>query len=149
MSLFKFLPFAMGDVVFIAIFVVVFIAFLREFKLTSKQSWVVLVGLTALGGFFIFQTWRRKNFLKQFEAREKALAELEKQYADLKAQAKITEQAYNQAKAELDRAKIEAGLAIMRADQELAQKINAIEREYQSLSVEDSVKKIKEALRSK
>lgn len=137
------------DLVFIALFLLVFIFFLREFKITSKKSWVVLLGLTALGGFFVFQAWRRKKLLEQFEEREKALKKLEEEYKNLKAQQKITEEAYQNAKGELERAKVQTGLAIMRADEELAQKTAEIERDYQNMTVDESIARIKAALQSK
>jgi len=146
-NLFGFLNFT--DLVFIALFLVVFIFFLREFKMTSKKSWVVLLGLTALGGFFVLQAWRRKKLLEQFEEREKALKKVEEEYNNLKAQAKITEAAYQNAKNDLERAKVQTGLAIMKADAELAQQVSEIERDYQTMTVDESVARIKAALQPK
>ncbi len=146
-NLFGFLNFT--DLVFIAIFLFVFIFFLREFKITSKKSWVVLLGLIGLGGFFFLQAWRRKKLLEQFKEREEALKKIEADYDRLKAQAKITEEAYTNAKSELERAKVQTGLAIMKADEELAQQVSEIEREYQSMTVDESVARIKAALQSK
>ena len=146
-NLFGFLNFT--DLVFIAIFLFVLIFFLREFKITSKKSWVVLLGLIGLGGFFVLQAWRRKKLLEQFKEREDELKRVEDEYNKLKAQAKITEAAYKNAKDELDRAKVQTGLAIMKADEELAQQVSEIERDYQNITVDQSVERIKAALQSK
>ncbi len=136
-----------GDILFIVIFIVVAIAFLREFRLTSKYSWVVLAGMVAFGGLFVFQAWRRKKMLEQFEKREKELRKLEEHYESLKRANAISAEAYERAKADLERTKVEAGLAILRADEELDERLKEIEAEYADLSVEESVAKIKEALR--
>jgi len=139
----------LSDAIFFAIFILVFIFFLRDFNITSKRSWVVLLGLTALGGAFLWQAWRRNKLLEQLEEREKALDELAKVYEQLKKQAKITEEAYQKAMEDLGRAKVEAGLAIMRADATLAEEAAQIEREYQNLTMEQSLARIKAALKSK
>lgn len=136
----------LDDLIFIILFLIVFLAFLSEFKLTKRNSWIVLAGLMAFGGFFVWQTWRRKRLLEEFRQREKALKEIEDNYKELREKALITEQAYQKAMEELERAKVEAGLSIMRADKELAKKLEEIEREFENLTPEESVKKIHEAL---
>ncbi len=141
-------PFTITDIIFIALFGVVFIFFLLDFRLTSKRSWLVLLGLTALGGVIISQAWRRKRLLEQLAEREEALEKLEGQYDELKKKAQISEAAYQQAKEELDRAKVQAGLAALRADEELAAAAAEIERDYQNMSVEESLRRIREALQS-
>ena len=90
-------------ILFSAILLVVLFFFLKEFKVTSKNSWSVLIGLTALGGLFAYKTWQRKKLLDELEAREKALEEIEKRYAELKDKAKITEEAFKKAKKMLKR----------------------------------------------
>ncbi len=137
------------DFAFIGLFIILIIAFLREFKITSKQSWIVLIGLTSLGALFTFQSWRKRKLLQEFEAREKALNNLEKEYEQLKNRAKISEEAYLKAKEELARARYEAGIAIMRANEKLAKDLQKIESEYQNIPIEESIQKIKEALGSK
>lgn len=145
-SILRFLRDFADDLIFIAIFVVVLFMFLKEFKLSSKNSWGVLLGFTALGGLFVFRAWRRKKLLEEFRQREKQLEELEKAYDDMKQKAKITEEAYKEAKAELQEAKVTAGLDLLKADQDLADKLEQIKRERQNMTAEESVAKIKEAL---
>jgi ABC-type nickel/cobalt efflux system permease component RcnA len=146
MSVFKLFSLNITDIIFVVLFLVLLFTFLKDFKMTSKRSWITLLSLTALGVLAIFQTWRRKKFLEQFREREKALEDLEKEYDKLKDQAKISEEAYLQAKADLERAKVEAGIAIMKANEELAEKIRQIESDYHNMTVEESIAKIKEAL---
>ena len=146
MSVFKLFSLNIADIIFVVLFLVLLFTFLKDFKMTSKRSWIILLSLTILGVLAIFQTWRRKKFLEQFREREKALEDLEKEYDKLKDQAKISEEAYLQAKADLERAKVEAGIAIMKANEELAEKIRQIESDYHNMTVEESIAKIKEAL---
>ncbi|MFQ5753714.1 MAG: hypothetical protein ACE5HI_17125 [bacterium] len=133
-------------IIFGVIFVVVLFFFLREFKLTSKNSWGVLLGLTALGGFLALQAWKRKKLLQELEARERALEKLEESYKDLKDKQKLTEEAFNHAKNDLERAKVDAGLAILKADEEHAQKAAEIEREFENKSADDLIKDIRDIL---
>jgi hypothetical protein len=134
------------SITFIVLFVVSLFFFLREFKIGSKQSWLGLLGFAIFGGFFAFQSWRRKQLLSQLEEREKALGDLEKKYDKLKEEAKLTEEAYTQAKTELENARLENAKAILRADAELQDELHRIETEYKDLSVDESIAKIKQAL---
>lgn len=147
MSVLKLFSLNITDIIFIVLFLVLLFTFLKDFKLTSKRSWIMLLSLTAFAVLAIFQAWRRKKFLEQFKEREKALQDLEKEYEKLKDEAKISEEAYLKAKADLERAKVEAGIAIMKANEELAEKIKKIESEYHNMTVEESIAKIKEALK--
>lgn len=147
MNVFKLFFLNITDLIFIVLFLVLLFALLREFKITSKRSWIMLLSLTAFGVLTFLQAWRRKKFLEQFEEREKALKELEKEYEKLKDEAKISEEAYKKAKEELERAKTEAGIAIMKANEELAEALRKIESDYQNMTVEESIAKIKEALK--
>jgi len=145
-SILRFLRDHADDLIFMAIFLVVFFFFLKEFKLTSKNSWAVLLGFTAMGGLLIFRAWRRRKFLDEFRRREKLLEELEKEYDSLKAEAKITAAAYEQAKTELQRAKMDAGLSILAADADLRRNLEEIRRTHGTMTVEESLQKIEEAL---
>jgi biopolymer transport protein ExbB/TolQ len=146
MSLFGILSFVKnnGDyIAFSVIFLVVLFFFFKEFKITSKNSWGVLLGLTALGGFFAFKAYQRKKLLEQLEARERELEKIEQRYNDLKNKQQLSEAAYQKAKEDLERAKVDAALAILKADQEHAQRAVEIENEYQNISADDLIKKIK------
>lgn len=136
-------------ILFSAILLVVIILFLKEFKITSKSSWGVLVGLTALGGLFVYKSWQRKKLLDELKAREKALEEIEERYAELKEKAKMTEEAYQKAKRNLERAKVDAAISILRADEEHADRAAEIEREFENKSADELVSDIKNIILSK
>ncbi len=151
MSLFGILNFLKnnGDyIAFTAIFLVVLFFFLKEFKITSKNSWAVLLGLTALGGFFVFKAYQRKRLLAELEAREREMEKIEQRYNDLKNKQQLTEAAYKKAKEDLERAKVDAALAILKADQEHAARVVEIENEYQNISAEDLIKKVKNIIQN-
>lgn len=135
------------EIILFVVFAILLIAFLKEFKLTSTRSWVMLLGFTALGGLFVFQRWRRKKLLEQFREREKELEKIEERYNELRKNGEITEEAYNDAKKQLEKAKVEEGLAIMRADELLTEQLEKIEKEYSDLTIEESIAKIKDALK--
>jgi len=63
MNIFRFPGLDIFEILLIAIFVILLIAFLRDFKLTSTRSWIMLLGFTAIGGLFIFQ--RRRQTVAQ------------------------------------------------------------------------------------
>ena len=135
-------------ILFSAILLVVLFFLFKEFKITSANSWSILIGLTVLGGLFAYKAWQRKKLLDELEAREKALKEIEKRYAELKDKAKITEEAFKKAKDNLERAKLDAATAILRADEEHAARAAEIEREFQNKSADELVVDIKNIIRS-
>ena len=148
LKIFSFLKNYGDDLAFIVIFLVVAFFFLKEFKITSKSSWGVLLGLTALGGLFTYRVWKRRKLLEELERREQALKELEKRYEELKANHLISEAAYNEAKSNLDRAKVDAATGVLKADEEHAQAVSEIERDYQNISGEDVIKRAKRLIQS-
>lgn len=119
----------LDTIVFAIVFLLVLFFFLRDFKITSKQSWVVLIGLTALGGLFAFQTWKRKQMLKEFEEREKRLHDLERRYEVLQKAGKISEAALAKAREELAAEKKEAAAATVQADKKLAEGLAVARKE--------------------
>ncbi len=135
-------------ILFSAILLVVLILFLKEFKITSKNSWGVLIGMTALGSLFAYKAWQRKKLLEELEDREKALEEIEKRYTELKDKAQITEEAFQKAKNNLERAKVDAATAILRADEEHAARAAEIENEFKDKSADDLVADIKNIIGS-
>ncbi len=149
MNTLKELFFDTTGALFLGAFVVLLLLFLLDFKFTSRQSWIALAAFAVIGGFFALQARRRRRLLLLLEEREKALAELEKKYDRLKEEAKLSEEAWRAAKAELEAAKLETAKAILRADGELDAELTAIENEYAHLTVEESMAKIKEALRNR
>ncbi|HEX9653033.1 MAG TPA: hypothetical protein VGA99_04935 [bacterium] len=138
-----------GDhLVFIVLFIVILFFFLREFKITSKNSWMVLLGFSALGGLFAFKAWQRKKLLEELKRREEALKQIEDRYEQLKNEHQLSQAAYEKAKAELDRAKVDAALAILRAQEEHAARAVEIENEYQNISADELIAKIKGILQN-
>ncbi|HKJ67448.1 MAG TPA: hypothetical protein VKA68_05790 [bacterium] len=136
------------DLIFILLFVIVVIVFLSDFKLTSRKSWIYLLGLTAIGGLIVHQIWRRKKFFEELQEREKEIREMEKRYKDLKDQAKITEQQYEKAVADLENALKQKALAVMKADEELSEKTREIEKKYQDISSEELMSSINNIINS-
>ncbi|MFQ5571773.1 MAG: hypothetical protein ACE5G0_18990, partial [Rhodothermales bacterium] len=68
------------ELLLFGLFIVVFILFMRDFKLTSIRSWVMLLGLIGVGAVLVTQARKRWALLKEFEAREKKLKDLEERY---------------------------------------------------------------------
>lgn len=98
------------------VFIVLILLVLKDFKLTSKKSWGLLLGLTALGGIIAIKAIAKRRLLQELEERENQLEEIEKRYSDMKDNNQILEDDYNKLKAELERVKQESRKAIMEAD---------------------------------
>ena len=107
--------FSLDNLGIMAVVVIVLIAFLKDFNMTSKRSWVVVIGLTVIGGVTIFQTWRRKQLLRGLEQKEKDLRRLEEDYARAREGQVITKAALDKANADLTRAQEELQQARARA----------------------------------
>lgn len=137
---------SLTDILFFVVLFIVFIFFLRDFKLTSLRSWVLLIGLIGLGGVLVLQIKKRRDLLAEFEEREKKLKALEDRYNELLQNSKITEEAYKKAKKELEEAKVQAGLAIMKADKKLDDTRKNIEDDFKNVSPDETVANIKAAL---
>lgn len=109
-----------GENIEIAVIAVVFIVLiflvLKDFKLTSKKSWGLLLGLTALGGIIAIRAIAKKRLLQELEERENKLEEIEKRYKEMKDNNQILEDDYNKLKSELEKVKQESYKAIMEAD---------------------------------
>lgn len=98
------------------VFIVLIFLVLKDFKLTSKKSWGLLLGLTALGGVIAIRAIAKRRLLQELEERENQLEEIEKRYSDMKDNNQILENDYNKLKSELERVKQESRKAIMEAD---------------------------------
>ncbi len=98
------------------VFIVLIFLVLKDFKLTSKKSWGLLLGLTALGGIIAIKAIAKRRLLQELEERENQLEEIEKRYSDMKDNNQILEDDYNKLKAELERVKQESRKAILEAD---------------------------------
>ncbi len=98
------------------VFIVLIFFVLKDFKLTSKKSWGLLLGLTALGGVIAIRAIAKRRLLQELEERENQLEEIEERYNHMKDNNQILEDDYNKLKAELERVKQESRKAIMEAD---------------------------------
>ncbi len=135
-----------SDLGILAVVVIVFIMFLKDFDMTSKKSWVVLLGLTVVGGLTILRSWRHKQLLKELEAGEKAMKEMEGRYRDAEAQLQITTQAFDKARADMDRASKDHDAAMLEADRKLKEALEKIRNEYSNLTPEQLILKVKQQL---
>ncbi len=134
------------DLAFMAVFVLVFLLFVLDFRLVSRRSWMILLGMTGLGGLLLFKRWLRRQILRDLETKEKLLRQKEEALVALRQQAKITEAAYEAARLELEQAQKEHALLLARLDRELQQRLQDIEREYQHLTPEQTLQKLKSIL---
>ena len=103
-------------VVITIIFIVLILLVLKDFNLTSRKSWGILLGLTALGGVFAIRTIAKNRLLQELVERENRLKEIENRYNDMKGNNQILEDDYYKLKAELEKVKKESYKAIMEAD---------------------------------
>ena len=103
-------------VVISIIFMVLIFLVLKDFNLTSRKSWGMLLGLTALGGVFAIRAIARRCLFREFEERENRLKEIEKRYEIMKDQNLIIEDEYKKLKDELDRVRKESYDSILQAD---------------------------------
>ena len=98
------------------VFLVLIFLVLRDFNMTSKKSWGLLLGLTALGGIIAFRAITKHRLLKELDDREHKLQEIENNYEKLRKDNKILDEDYNKLKGELDQVKKESYKAIMESD---------------------------------
>jgi len=136
------------NLVFGLLLLFLFGVILSDFKVTSRQSWMLLLGLGLLGGWFVFRTLRVQALLKELEEREKKLKELEKKYNRLYANHEITEQAYQEALSALAKAKRKLAESITSADTELQKKLQRINKDTKNPTVDDTLKDLNEVIRS-
>ena len=140
---------ANGDsLLFLFVLLVVFYFFLKEFKITRKSSWGMLLGLTALGGIFACKMWKRNKLLEELKQREQALQDLDDRYRKLYSKHMITESAYQKVKSELEQARRDAALGILKADEAHARTVAEIERKYANVSDAELLKAVKNHARS-
>ena len=98
------------------VFIVLIFLVLKDFKLTSKKSWGLLLGLTALGVIIAIRAIAKKRLLQELEDRENQLEEIEQRYSNMRDNNQILEDDYNKLKAELEKVKQDSYKAIMEAD---------------------------------
>lgn len=140
MGVLDFISNSADHIIIIAIVVVLIILFVKDFDLSSRRSWGILLGLTALGGIFAIRAIRKHNLLKELARRERALKALEKEYHALKAQGKITEKKYNKAKEALERARVDAAKSVLSAEKTYKEELEKIEKEHEDISPEELIR---------
>jgi len=148
MNILRFIISYWGQTVFFLIILFLFILFIVDFRINSRKFWLLLGGFIGFGGLVIFQRWRRKKLLAEIEEREKAIERLREKLEKLRQEHRMSREAYENALAELEQAKLEAAKSVMAADSTLARKLQEIESRYQNLSVEESIRRIREALQN-
>lgn len=114
-----------------------FVLFLRDFEMTSLTSWLVLLGFLGLGYTLYRLIAGRKELLKQFEQREKKLKKLEQEYDALQQLQQISEDRYQDAKAELEDARKNFARSIIAAEEKLQEALSANEKEVNDMTGED------------
>ncbi len=127
------------DVVFVLFFLILSFAFIQDFKLNRRRSWLMLAALSGMGLIFWRKTRRKIEILKSLREREETYKKLSEDLERLLKEHKITEEAYRKAKEELELAKDQSARELARLDRELAEKIKEIEKTYDTLSFEDIV----------
>lgn len=138
-----------GDyILFAVVLIVVIILFIREFGLTSPRSWLILVGLSSLGIVMIVRAYKKSKLLGELREREKKLEEMEDRYRKLKEEHKISEERYRAAKEELDAAKKKAARDILEANETFKVELEKIDKEYQSITPSEMIKRSRNLLNS-
>ena len=125
----------------IAIIVVVLIVFLKDFNMTSKRSWVVLLGLTVIGGLTVFQSWRRKQLLRELEQREKAVKDLKDAYEKAKSEGRISAEALTNSRSELEEMKRKYEEAVREATAHRAADRDRINATYRNMGPDDAIRR--------
>ena len=128
------------------ILIVVFVLFIRDFDLTSKNSWKILLGLSVLGGLIFYREIKKKQLLKELEKRENRIKELEDNYKKLKEKNEISEKNYKDAKSRLDEAKKKVAMDLLSADEKYNEEILELEKEMVNTSPDDMILRARKIL---
>ena len=132
--------------IIVLILIVALVLFIRDFKLTSLRSWLLLFGLFAVGAIAIFKARRNKRLLDELEKREKALEAMEKRYEKKKKELDITESNYLQAKKQLDEQKKKTALDVARADEKYQEEVRKLEEKIATTSPEKMILEVRKLL---
>ncbi|MEM9326573.1 MAG: hypothetical protein AAGA85_12995 [Bacteroidota bacterium] len=130
------------EMAMIAILLVVLYFCLRDFNAFSKKSWVLLIGVSALGGFVIFRGWKKKKLRKELLEREGKLKEMEERYKGLLDEKKIAKSNYDTALKELEEAKKNSALKVLAAEREYETRVAEIRKRYQDMSSQDVINEV-------
>lgn len=124
------------------VLIVALVLFIRDFKLTSLRSWLLLIGLFAVGAIAILKVKRNKRLREKLAEREKELEKLEEKYNKLKEVNKISEENYQLAKKELGEKKKLMALDVLKANEKYQKEAAKLEKEIKTTSPEDMIKKV-------
>jgi cell division protein FtsL len=142
----KFISNNMDLLVLAAILIVVFILFIRDFDLKNKRSWMILLGLSALGAIVFYRAIKKNQLLKELEKREKELEKLEEEYNNLEKKAQISHENLEKAREKLREAKKKTALDILRIDEKYHQDVQEIEKEIEETKPEDMILRVREII---
>lgn len=136
-----------GDYLLIgAIFLVVLIFFFRDFDLTSKRAWAMLLSLSALGAVMLYKAIRKNRLLEELRKRRKELENLEEEYRQLKKQHEISEENYEKARDELETAKKKMLKDLIKAEEEHEERLKEIEKDFENKSADELMNMTEELL---
>jgi chromosome segregation ATPase len=119
------------------LFLIVLILFIRDFDLTSRRAWGMLLSLSALGGVMLFKALRENRLLEELKKRKRELEVLEQEYRELKEQHKISEKQYQEASRKLEEAKKKMIRDLIRAEKEHENRLKQIEENFENLSADE------------
>lgn len=128
------------------IFIVVLIFFFREFDLTSKRAWAMLLSLSALGAVMLYKAVRKNRLLDELRKRKKELEKLEQEYNELKERHEISEENYEKARKDLEAAKKKMLRDLVKADEEHEQRLKEIEKDFENKSADELMDMTEELL---
>ncbi len=126
--------------------VIALVFFIRDFKLTSIRSWLLLFGLFAVGAIAIFKSKRNKRLLEELAKREKELNILEEKYEQQEKEHAISRKNYERAKKELGEMKKKTAIDILKADEKYAEDASKLEKQIKEASPEDMIQEVNKYL---
>ncbi len=126
--------------------VIALVFFIRDFKLTSIRSWLLLFGLFAVGAIAIFKSKRNKRLLEELAKREKELDILEEKYELQAKEHAISRENYEMAKKELGEMKKKTAIDILKADEKYAEDASKLEKQIKEASPEDMIQEVNKYL---
>jgi len=125
------------------VFIVLILLVIKDFNLTSKKSWGMLLGLTALGGIFAIKFIKINRLNQELDERKKRIKETEKNYEEMNKRNQLLDKDYNNLKEELDRVRKESCKAILEADARI-EKASEGRIEYRNISEEKVIEILKD-----
>ncbi len=143
-NLFGFLN--LENILFFAVFAILFVLFLFDFKITSRRSWAILAGFTGLGIFFFWQAKRRAKIMERIKEREERIRDLEKLNAELEEKAQESGLAYDKIREETAKIKEAYLEALKTNDEEAREAIETIREEHADISTHDLVAEIEKLI---